>query len=363
MTSPPLYGVPRHGLVWTAGLVVAAAAAIATAHGLYEVARAAGTPTPIAALYPLITDGLALVAYATTTRLDPRGRRYAWTIVVLAAGLSGLAQAAFLAGGVHAVPAWLRFGIGAWPATAAAIVAHLLYLLAAAVQPGNVQPARPSALDAHPDQPSNARLDGLDGAVAAGIASPDLDRYSYAGAEADSGPGDRLSWATGTVRPASNARPTRLDAAELDAVQLDGQPPTLDDTVLRRAENVAPSAAVVPAMGESASTSDAAAAGLNGTAKVRDDAAAALAGADQPDSAAEPPRASGKPEHVSSSARERARAAARAHRDNHGAWPTVNVLAEIADVARGTAATALKELRSERPTLHVLHQKQPRSDR
>src|SRR4051794_3793501 len=112
MTSPPLHGVrgvPRPGLVWTAGLVVATAAAVATAHGLFEVARAAGTPTPIAALYPLITDGLALVAYATTTRLDPRGCRYAWTIVVVAAGLSGLAQAAFLAGGVHTAPSWLRF--------------------------------------------------------------------------------------------------------------------------------------------------------------------------------------------------------------------------------------------------------------
>src|SRR4051812_39296598 len=135
MTTPPLYGVrgvARPGLVWMAGLVVATAAAVATAHGLYEVASATGTPTPIAALYPLITDGLALVAYATTTRLDPRGRGYAWTIVVLAAGLSGLAQAAYLAGGVHAAPAWLRFGVGAWPALAAAVVAHLLYLLAGA---------------------------------------------------------------------------------------------------------------------------------------------------------------------------------------------------------------------------------------
>jgi hypothetical protein len=117
--------------VWAAGLTVALGAAIATAHGLYEVVRAAGAPTPIAGLYPLITDGLALVAYAATARLNDAGRAYAWTIVVLAAGLSGLAQASFLAGGVHTAPAWLRFGIGAWPATAAAIVAHLLYLLGA----------------------------------------------------------------------------------------------------------------------------------------------------------------------------------------------------------------------------------------
>jgi hypothetical protein len=122
----------RAGLgLWLPGLIVAAGAAVATAHGLYGVARAAGTPLPIAALYPLICDGLALVAYGATARMDtPSGRAYGWTIVVLAAGLSGLAQAAYLAGdGVQAVPDWLAFGIGAWPATAAAIVAHLLYLL------------------------------------------------------------------------------------------------------------------------------------------------------------------------------------------------------------------------------------------
>ena len=36
----------------------------ATAHGLYETAVAARVPAGIAWLYPLITDGLALVAYA-----------------------------------------------------------------------------------------------------------------------------------------------------------------------------------------------------------------------------------------------------------------------------------------------------------
>ena len=50
---------------------------------------------------------------------------------MVAAGLSGLAQAAFLASGatLDASPV-LRFGIGAWPAVAAAVAAHLLYLLA-----------------------------------------------------------------------------------------------------------------------------------------------------------------------------------------------------------------------------------------
>jgi uncharacterized protein DUF2637 len=94
----------RMGLVWVAGLIVALGAGVATAHGLYEVALAAGTPRALAWLYPLITDGLALVAYATTTRLAESGRRYAATVVVIAAGLSGLTQASYLAGGVATAP-------------------------------------------------------------------------------------------------------------------------------------------------------------------------------------------------------------------------------------------------------------------
>jgi hypothetical protein len=108
---------------------VACGAAVATAHGLYEVALAARVPVAIAWLYPLITDGLALVAYAATARLSGSSVRYAWAVVVIAAGLSGLAQASWLAAdGLAAAPV-LRFGVGAWPAIAAAIVAHLLHLL------------------------------------------------------------------------------------------------------------------------------------------------------------------------------------------------------------------------------------------
>ncbi|WP_328304471.1 hypothetical protein [Actinomycetospora sp. NBC_00405] len=127
--------------IWLPGLAVALGAAAATAHGLYEVTLAARVPAGIAWLYPLITDGLALVAYAATARLTGPAARYAWTVVVTAAGLSGLAQAAYLAGGpaVEVAPA-LRFGVGAWPAIAAAVVAHLLYLLATddLVQPRTV---------------------------------------------------------------------------------------------------------------------------------------------------------------------------------------------------------------------------------
>ena len=130
-TNPPPAGRAVRAAIWLPGLAVALGAAAATAHGLYEVTLAARVPAGIAWLYPLITDGLALVAYAATARLTGPAARYAWTVVVTAAGLSGLAQAAYLAGGpaVEVAPA-LRFGVGAWPAIAAAVVAHLLYLLA-----------------------------------------------------------------------------------------------------------------------------------------------------------------------------------------------------------------------------------------
>ena len=160
-----------------AAVTVALAAGITTAHGLYEVAVAAEIPADIAWLYPVITDGLALVAYAATSRLVGGGRRYAWMVVVLAAGLSGVAQASYLAVGVAGAPGALRFGIGAWPAIAAAIVAHLLFLLGTrADRPTPVQPGRPldavvqpAGLDTSPVQPAGldtlpvqpARLDAV----------------------------------------------------------------------------------------------------------------------------------------------------------------------------------------------------------
>src|SRR5690349_17562957 len=130
--------------LWLPGLAVALGAAVATAHGLYEVALAAAVPVGIAWLYPLITDGLALVAYSATSRLTGSAARYAWAVVVTAAGMSGLAQAVYLASGatLDATPT-LRFGIGAWPALAAAVAAHLLYILAAPVSTESRAPGEP----------------------------------------------------------------------------------------------------------------------------------------------------------------------------------------------------------------------------
>jgi len=145
----------KRSVVWLPGLAVAVGAAVATAHGLYEVAVASRVPEPLAWLYPLITDGLALVAYTATARLQGSAARYAWTVVVVAAGMSGLAQAAFLAGdaGALAAPVWLRFGIGAWPAVAAAVVAHLLYLLAEDGRTAN-DDVQSSAAPVQPEPPT-----------------------------------------------------------------------------------------------------------------------------------------------------------------------------------------------------------------
>lgn len=136
-------------------LAVAAGAVVATAHGLFAVAVAALVPEGIAWLYPLITDGLALVAYAATHQLGGRERGYAWSVVVLAAVLSGLAQAAFLGGGstVQVSPP-LAFGVGAWPAIAAAIVAHLVYLL---ITP-TIEPQSSTHLDTQDVGPDPAGL-------------------------------------------------------------------------------------------------------------------------------------------------------------------------------------------------------------
>lgn len=117
-------------VVWLPALAVALGAVAATAHGLYEVAVAARVPWGVALLYPIITDGLALVSYAATRRLTGSAVAYAWTVTIVAAGLSGLAQATYLASTALDASAELRFGVGAWPAVAAAVVAHLLYLLA-----------------------------------------------------------------------------------------------------------------------------------------------------------------------------------------------------------------------------------------
>lgn len=124
-------------------LIVGLCAVTATAHGGYEVAVASRVPAGLtSALYPAITDGLALVAYAATHRLTGAARAYAWSVVVASAGLSGLAQAIYLVTGPGLIaPPGMRFGVGAWPAVAGAVAAHLVFLLAQ--KRAVVSPAQP----------------------------------------------------------------------------------------------------------------------------------------------------------------------------------------------------------------------------
>lgn len=131
--------VKRRPAIWWAALAVAACGVVATAHGAFEVARICAVPWPVAALYVPITDGLALVAYAATDRLRSWARAYAWVVVLVAAGLSGLAQAVALAG-LGEPPVQLRYGVGAWPAVAVAVAAHLLWLVSRPVAAAVAEP-------------------------------------------------------------------------------------------------------------------------------------------------------------------------------------------------------------------------------
>ena len=274
---------------WTAGLAVALGAGVATAHGLYQVAAASGVPHPVAWLYPLITDGLALVAYAATARLHSTGRRYAAVVVVGAAGLSGLAQAVYLAGGITAratAPVGLRFGVGFWPAAAAAIAAHLLHLIGSG------------------DDPAEAAEAGGENR-AANHTAPDT------GAE----PGP-VSNVAASNRPSNPYNPPVFNPASNPAVQ--PRPPEPRTALPVQPEPELQLYNSAPALNAE-------------------------------------PRTTGRP-----SAAERARAVADAHRDRTGALPTVTELTHLADVARGTAGTALKTLRQERPALQLINNPPPK---
>jgi hypothetical protein len=270
------------------GLAVALGAAAATAHGLFEVAAASGVPAGIAWIYPLITDGLAIVAYAATARLDDAGRRYAWAVVILAAGLSGIAQAVFLAGGLSAagneggaakaVPEVLRFGVGAWPAIAAAIVAHLLFMLATGHRTNatgdtvsaTVEPVRPSTPAAAPMP---------------------------------------------VQRPA--VQPPRVESSAVQSAALNASTPA--EAAERTAELPKPVQPDAP--GDSA-------AGAKAT-----------------------PRSASAP---ASPKRDRALREARKHLAHKGNLPTVDQLMQLADVSRGTAGTALQDLRDQPAALHLI---------
>lgn len=124
-------------------LAVVLCGAYATAHGLYGVARACGITVPVAVLYPVIADGLALVAYATIERLDrKRDRAYAWFVVVLAGGLSATAQG-IVGAGMGAPSREVRFWVHFAPAVAVLLAIHLRWLVTRATAPAVADPVSP----------------------------------------------------------------------------------------------------------------------------------------------------------------------------------------------------------------------------
>jgi hypothetical protein len=385
-------------LIWTAGLIVAVGAAVATAHGLYRVAIAATVPPVIGWLYPLITDGLALVAYASTTRLAGAGRRYAWAVVVLAAGLSGLAQASYLAIGVDSAPVQLRFGVGAWPATAAAITAHLLYLLA----------ARPAAVQ--PEAAVQPTVGPLDGAVQAGVVQAKvvrpgagrLDRLVQHRPAVQATTGEQVGPAVqpeGAVQPGNSGRlsgaPPSAGPGMPDGIRRgsDGplrRPYDADSLGLppsRRAAYPANSAVQPPEAVQSGAVQPvhpgvvhAGPVQATGVQPVQPTGVQPVQPTDPVQAGAVQPvqpepshpvavRQPGIPPVVQAEQSrqpapteapiDRARAAARVHQVTHGDLPSVSELVGLADVARGTAATALRQLRDQpsarRPGLQIVH--------
>jgi hypothetical protein len=225
--------------------------------------------------------------------------------VVLAAGLSGLAQAAFLAGDAppapaipdpaehggeaFEAPAELRFGVGAWPSVAAAIVAHLLYLLAEASTHDRSR-SRPGWPPEHPAQHP------------VGLVSE---------------PGRPVSSRTGVqAAPVPASYAPALPAA----VQSTAGP---DDALSDR----------VPSSGSGVGSP-----GSSG----------GEFGRPTPMSSRPSVRSPGSPQS------DRARAAAVRLARNNGALPTVTRLMAEADVSRGTAGEVLKALREQPTPLHLV---------
>jgi hypothetical protein len=296
------------GAVWARwalglGLLVALGAGAATAHGLFEVSRAAQVPAQVAWLYPLITDGLALVAYASTARLAGSARGYAWAVVVLAAGVSGLAQAVYLAGGVATAPPALRFGVGAWPAVAAAIAAHLLFLLAEARKPRPRPQHRPQHTPAQPLTQPQAHDPSQTPRVAQPTASASRAVHPSGSRDAvQTGPATRDS-----VQPAPVQRPP-VPA------------PTIRQTPVQRS-------------------------GVQSAGVQRP-------GVQRPGVQHAGSRT------LPSPATDRAISQARLYAGRHGQLPTVSQLEKLAEVSRGTAGAALKELRENGPGLHLVTKNQ-----
>ncbi|MGH7749663.1 MAG: hypothetical protein ACREQ5_33590, partial [Candidatus Dormibacteria bacterium] len=174
-------------------------------------------------------------------------------------------------------PPALRFAIGAWPAIAAAIVAHLLFLLGT-----NKEPPTKSG--------------PLPGAAASADSVPPVPPLLPQAVTSSS-----TALPQRTLQGAQSTAPAAPHPAIQTAVQPDLHPMYNAPPVEHSVEHPAPSAPVSVVRATAA----------------RDAAPARL----------------------------RAQTAATGHATAHGALPTVTELMALAQVARGTAAAALKDLR------------------
>lgn len=98
--------------------IVAGCAALATFHGAQHAAGEGGASYYTNLLYPVMADGLAVIAFRKSRELDGWRRIVAWLVVIGCAGASGTAQAYVLAAGKTGGAAALAAGVGAFPAVA-----------------------------------------------------------------------------------------------------------------------------------------------------------------------------------------------------------------------------------------------------
>jgi hypothetical protein len=176
--------------VWAAGAVL-------TAVGMFFVARACGLPWYLAWLYSLAADGLGLVAFRAAVRLRGFARAYAVLIVMACTGLSAAVQAVHLrlgSGLDGAATPGLRTAVGAAPAVAVALAAHLHWLT-----------TRPTklAVSLSSIRPEDTQQDTVTGAVPDGATGPGgMAPTSPPGPGPDSGEAGAPAGLSGQTAPA-----------------------------------------------------------------------------------------------------------------------------------------------------------------
>lgn len=160
-------------LCWSVGVLL-------TYTGAHSFAVAAGYGDTRAWLFPLTLDVTALVAYLALLMLPKGDRWYPLLVVALCAGASAAAQgyhqAALAPGAPDLVLSQpVRFAAGAWPALAALLAGHLVYVIVVRAIPAGLVSALREMADTPTVYADEAeRLDtALDAEPAAELDEPD----------------------------------------------------------------------------------------------------------------------------------------------------------------------------------------------